>query len=80
VRPGVSDECAGKHEIQELCEARQVESKGAAGKGGVLPRETSPEAAAFGEESAQVVVGGGTFLVRDLQERERIRTAAGPKS
>jgi hypothetical protein len=40
----VSDECASKHEIQELCEARQVESEGAAGKCGVLPREASPEA------------------------------------
>jgi len=76
----MSDECARKHEIQKLCEACQVESEGAAGKFGVLPRETSPEAAALGEESAEVVVGGWTFLASELQEMERIRTAEGPKS
>lgn len=76
----MSDECARKHEIQKLCEACQVESEGAAGKFGVLPRETSPEAAALGEESAEVVVGGWTFLASELQEMERIRTAQGPKS
>lgn len=76
----MSDECARKHEIQKLPKACQVESEGAAGKFGVLPRETSFEASALGEESAEVVVGGWTFLVRDLQEMERIRTVEGPKS
>lgn len=76
----MSDERASKREIQKLTEACQVESEGTAGKFGVLPRETSSEASALGEESAEVVVGGWTFLVRDLQEMERIRTAEGPKS
>ena len=76
----MSDECASKHEIQKLNEACQVESEGAAGKFGVLPRETSSEASALEEESAAVVVGGWTFLGKDLQEMERIRTAQGPKS
>ena len=76
----MSDECASKHEIPKLIKARQVESEGAAGKFGVLPRETSPEAGALGEESAEVVVGGWTFQGKDLQEMERIRTPEGPKS
>jgi RNA-directed DNA polymerase len=76
----MSDEQASIGEIQKLDEACQVEPEGAAGKFGVLPRETSPEASASGEESAEVVVGGWTFLVKDLQEMERIRTTEGPKS
>jgi group II intron reverse transcriptase/maturase len=76
----MSDECASKHEIQKLIKACQVESEGAAGKLGVLPRETSSEATVLGEESAEVVVGGWTFLGQDLQEMERIRKAEGPKS
>jgi len=79
-RPGVSDQCASKHEIPKLDKARQVESEGTAGQCGVLPRETSLEARALGEESAEVVVGGWTFLGKDLQEMERIRTPEGPKS
>ncbi len=76
----MSDEQASISEIQKLNEACQVESEGAAGKLGVLPREASSEAGALGEESAEVVVGGWTFLVEDLQKREPIRTAEGPKS
>lgn len=76
----MSDEPASIGEIQKLTEACQVKSEGAAGKLGVLPRETSPEATATGEESAEVVVGGWRFKVKDLQEMERIRTAEGPKS
>lgn len=76
----MSDKQASIGEIQKLCEACQVESEGAAGQFGVLPRETSSEANALEEESAEVVVGGGTFLVKDLQEMERNRTAEGPKS
>lgn len=76
----MSDQCASKHEIQKLNKACQVESEGAAGKFGVLPRETSPEASASGEESAEVVVGGWRFLASELQEMERIRAAQGPKS
>src|SRR5262249_14901756 len=64
-RPDMSDEPARKGEIQTLDEACQVEPEGAAGKLGVLPQETSPEATAMGEESAEVVVGGWTFKVRD---------------
>jgi RNA-directed DNA polymerase len=79
-RPRLSDECASKHEIQKLNKAAEVESEGAAGKLGALPRETSTEATASGEESAEVVVGGWTFLGKDLQEMERIRNAEGPKS
>src|SRR5262245_61364822 len=79
-RPGMSDECASKHEIQKLNKACQVKSEGASGKCGVLPRETSSEASVLEEESAEVVVGGWTFLVKDLQEMERIRTTEGPKS
>ncbi len=60
----MGDECAIKHEIQTLCKPCQVESEGAAGKLGVLPRETSLEAGALGEESAEVVVGGWKFLAR----------------
>jgi hypothetical protein len=80
VRPGMGDECASKHEIQKPIKTCKVKSEGAAGKFGVLPRETSPEAWASGEESAEVVVGGWTFLARELQEMERIRNAEGPKS
>lgn len=81
----MSDECASKHEIQKLSKAWQVESKGAAGKFGVLPRETSAEATALEEESAEVVVGGWRFKVKDLEDVERIRAermraAEGPKS
>lgn len=76
----MSDEQATIGEIQKLDEACQVEPEGTAGKFGVLPRETSTEASASEEESAEVVVGGWTFLVKDLQEMERIRTAEGPKS
>jgi RNA-directed DNA polymerase len=76
----MSDECASKHEIQKPIKTCQVESEGTAGKFGVLPREPSSEAWASGEESAEVVVGGWTFLVNDLQEMERIRAAEGPKS
>jgi RNA-directed DNA polymerase len=76
----MSDEQASTSKIQKLNKACQVEPEGAAGKHGVLPRETSSEASALGEESAEVVVGGWTFLVKDLQEMERIRTAEGPKS
>ena len=76
----MSDQCASKHEIPKLPESCQVESEGAAGKFGVLPRETSPEAGASREESAEVVVGGWTFLGKDLQEMERIPKAEGPKS
>lgn len=76
----MGDECASKHEIQKPTKTCQVESEGAAGKFGVLPRETSPEAWASGEESAEVVVGGWTFLASELQEMERIRNAEGPKS
>jgi RNA-directed DNA polymerase len=76
----MSDEQASISKIQKLNKACQVESEGAAGKLGVLPRETSSEAGALGEESAEVVVGGWTFLGKDLQEMERIRTAEGPKS
>ena len=76
----MSDKQASIGEIQKLNEACQVEPEGTAGKFGVLPRETSTEASASGEESAEVVVGGWTFLVKDLQEMERIRTTEGPKS
>jgi RNA-directed DNA polymerase len=80
VRQGLSDECASKHEIPKLIKAGTVKSEGAAGKFGVLPRETSVEAGVSAEESAEVVIGGWTFLVRDLQEMERVRPAEGPKS
>ena len=76
----MSDEQASISKIQKLNKACQVESEGAAGKLGVLPREASSEAGALGEESAEVVVGGWTFLGKDLQEMERIWTAEGPKS
>ena len=76
----MSDEQASTSKIQKLNKACQVEPEGAAGKHGVLPREASSEASALGEESAEVVVGGWTFLVKDLQEMERLRTAQGPKS
>lgn len=76
----MSDEQASTSEIQKLNKACQVKPEGTAGKLGVLPRETSPEASAAGEESAEVVVGGWTFLVKDLQEMERIPTTEGPKS
>lgn len=79
-RPDRGDERASDSEIQQLCKPCQVESEGAAGKLGVLPREASPEAGALGEESAEVVVGGWTFLGKDLQQMERIRTTEGPKS
>lgn len=76
----MSEECASKHEIPKLYEACQVESEGTAGQFGVLPREASSEAQVLEEESAEVVVGGWTFLGKDLQEMERSRTAEGPKS
>ena len=79
-RPDMSDEQASISEIQKLNKACQVESEGTAGKSGVLPREASSEARVLEEESAEVVVGGWTFLVKDLQEMERIRAAEGPKS
>lgn len=76
----MSDKQASTSEIQKLNKACQVEPEGTAGKLGALPRETSTEASVSGEESAEVVVGGWTFLVKDLQEMERIRTPEGPKS
>ena len=76
----MGDERASKREIQKLCKPCQVESEGAAGKLGVLPRETSSEAGALEEESAEVVVGGWKFLGEHLQEMEPIRAAEGPKS
>ena len=76
----MSDKQASISEIQKLSETCQVESEGTAGKLGVLPQETSREASALGEESAEVIVGGWTFLVKDLQEMERIRSTEGPKS
>src|SRR5579883_3302181 len=76
-RPGMGDECASKHEIQRPIQTCQVESEGATGKFGVLPREASPEAEVSGEESAEVVVGGWVFLRKDL---ERLEAAEGPKS
>ena len=71
-RPGTGDECASKHEIRELSETCQVESEGAAGKFGDLPREASPEAGVLGEESAEVVVGGWRMRRAEL-------AAEGPK-
>jgi hypothetical protein len=49
----MKDECARKHESQKRSKACQVESEGAAGKFGVLPRETSsaPLPFAFGVPS-----------------------------
>lgn len=77
----MSDECASKHEIQKLSKACQVESEGTAGKFGALPRETSSEASALGEESAEVVVGGQwSFKRKDLKKSARLRAAEGPKS
>src|ERR1043165_396327 len=80
VRPDMGDKQASISEIQKLYETCEVESEGAAGKLGVLPREASSEARVLEEESAEVVVGGWTFLVKDLQEMERIPKAEGPKS
>ena len=80
VRPDMGDKRARSVEIQQLCKPCQVESEGTAGKFGVLPRETSSEASASGEESAEVVVGGWKFLGKDLQEMEQIRAAEGLKS
>ena len=78
VRPGLSDECASKHEIPKLGEAGQVESKGAAGQCGVLPRETSSAAWAAEEESAGIVVGGQwRFAKKYLEE---LHAAQGSKS
>ena len=59
-RPGAGDECASKHEIQQLSETRQVESDGTAGKFSVLPREASERTKETrSEESAEAIVGGG---------------------
>jgi len=72
----MGDECASRHEIQKLPQTCQVESEGAAGKFGVLPREASSEAKVWEEESAEVVVGGWRWKRADL---DRFR-AEGPKN
>ncbi len=72
----MGDERAREREIQQLPETCQVESEGASGKSGVLPREASSEAEVLEEESAEVVVGGWVWNRRVLRQIQ----AEGPKS